>query len=96
MSGEHPSHYRILVCRSNRRPNAELYRFNLQQAIPPVPIPLIANEPEPLLDLQPLLQRVYQKGRYYLAIDYRDPPIPPLEDSDADWVAEQLKATGED
>jgi hypothetical protein len=96
MSGDHPSHYRILVCRSDRRPNAELYRFNLQQAIPPVPIPLIANEPEPLLDLQPLLQRVYQKGRYYLAIDYSKPTIPPLEDSDAEWVAEQLKATGED
>lgn len=96
MSGKHPSHYRILVCRSDRRPTAELYRFNLQQAIPPVPIPLITNEPEPLLDLQPSLQRVYQKGRYSLAIDYSKPPIPPLEDSDADWVAEQLKATGED
>jgi hypothetical protein len=96
ISGEHPSHYRILVCRSDRRPNAELYRFNLPQAIPPFPIPLIANEPEPLLDLQPLLQRVYQKGRYHLAIDYGKPPIPPLEDSDADWVAEQLRATRED
>lgn len=92
MSGEHLSHYRILVCRGDHRPVAELYRFNLQQPIPPIPIPLMAHESEPILYLQPLLERVYQKGRYYLAIDYQQPPVPPLVAEDAAWLAEQLQA----
>lgn len=92
VSGEHPSHYRILISRGDQRPVAELYRFNLQQPIPPIPIPLMANEPDPILHLQPLLERVYQKGRYYLAIDYAQPPVPPLTAADAAWLAEQLQA----
>ncbi|WP_017298303.1 DUF4058 family protein [Nodosilinea nodulosa] len=71
MSGEQPGHYRILVSKGDRRPLANLYRFNLQQPIPPIPIPLMANEPEPILALQPLLQYIYEKGRYAMAIDYR-------------------------
>ena len=56
----------------------------------------MVDEPEPLLGLQPLLQRVYQKGRYYLAIAYSQPAIPPLEGSDGDGVAERLKAAREE
>lgn len=93
ISGERPSHYRILICRGDRCPVAELYRFNLQQPIPPVPVPLIANEPEPILDLQPLLQRVYQKGRYHLAINYQHPPVTPATADEAVWMADQLQAT---
>ncbi|MBE9139748.1 DUF4058 family protein [Nodosilinea sp. LEGE 07088] len=91
MSGEQPSHYHILVSRGDRRPLADLYRFNLQQPIPLIPIPLMANEPEPILALQPLLQYIYEKGRYAMAIDYRQPPLPPLTQEDAAWVSEQLQ-----
>ncbi|WP_035988095.1 DUF4058 family protein [Leptolyngbya sp. KIOST-1] len=91
MSGEQSSHYRILVSRGDRRPLADLYRFNLQQPIPPIPIPLIVQEPEPMLALQPLLQYVYDKGRYAMAIDYSQPPVPPLAPADSDWVTEQLQ-----
>ncbi|MEM1310246.1 MAG: DUF4058 family protein [Cyanobacteria bacterium P01_H01_bin.153] len=90
MSGDYPSHYRILICRGNCRPVAELYRFNLQQPIPPIPVPLMADEPEPILQLQPLLLRVYEKGRYYLAIDYEQPLVPPLAADDVAWMADQI------
>ncbi|MEO0532903.1 MAG: DUF4058 family protein [Cyanobacteria bacterium P01_A01_bin.123] len=69
------SDYRILICRSDRRPVADLYEFNLVQPIPPIPIPLIATEAEPILELQPLLNRVYEKGRYHIAIDYEQPLV---------------------
>lgn len=78
--------YRILICRGERRPTGELYAFGLRQPIPPVPIPLMMGEGEPILDLQPLLERVYEKGRYYLAIDYKKPPQPPLSEEDTRWV----------
>lgn len=90
MSGESPSDYRILVSRANRRPTADLYRFNLQQQIPPFPVPLLPGEEEPILALQPLLNRVYEKGRYHLAINYEQPPVPPLSEKDQSWVAKLL------
>jgi Protein of unknown function (DUF4058) len=79
--------YRILICRSNQRPVADLYTFTLRQSIPLLPIPLLPDEVEPILDLQKLLNYVYQRGRYYLAIDYTHPPQPPLSEADAQWLS---------
>lgn len=70
--------YRILISRSEHRPMADLYAFTLAQPIPPIPIPLLPGDTEPILDLQPILNYVYTKGRYQLAIDYEQPPIPPI------------------
>jgi hypothetical protein len=94
MSGTTASDYRILICRSDRRPRADLYGFNLPQPIPPVPIPLMPGDEEPALALQPLLDRVYEKGRYHLAIDYRQPPVPPLSKESLAWVAEKIGELG--
>ncbi len=78
--------YRILICRGDKRPTGELYAFSLRQPIPIVPIPLMLGEAEPILDLQPLLNRVYEKGRYHLAIDYNQPPQPRLSELDNQWT----------
>lgn len=91
MSGQHQSNYRILVSRADQRPTADLYGFNLPQPIPPFPIPLMPGEEAPILELQPLLNRVYEKGRYHLAIDYRQPPIPPLGEEDKQWASKLLE-----
>lgn len=53
---------------------------------PAIPIPLLPQEEEPILDLQPLLHWVYQRGRYYLAIDYTQPLQPSLSQADRQWV----------
>ncbi len=94
LSDSAPSDYRILVCRSDQRPRADLYRFTLRQMIPPVPIPLLAGETEPTLHIQPLLNRVYDKGRYHLAIDYSQPAKPPLPEDDAVWAAKLCQLRG--
>ncbi len=83
ISSENLGDYRILICRGERRPTGELYAFDLRQPLPPVPIPLLLGEAEPILELQPLLNRVYEKGRYHLAIDYTQPP---LYEEDAQWA----------
>lgn len=88
--GQSISNYRILICRGDRRPMADLYAFNLPQPIPPIPIPLLAGDAEPLLALQPLLNYVYERGRYHLAIDYTQPPKPPFSKAEAEWVAALL------
>ena len=87
----HPSLYRILVSRADQRPKAALYAFNLPDPIPSLPIPLRREDAEPLVDLQSLLNQVYDRASYDLAIDYTQKPVPPLQDTDALWADQLLK-----
>ncbi len=87
MIGAIASDYRILISRSPQRPKAQLYAFSLRQPIPAFPIPLRTGEQEPLLELQPLLHRVYDRARLELAIDYTQPCTPKLSAEDEAWVS---------
>jgi hypothetical protein len=86
MVGAATSDYRILVSRSDRRPKAQLYAFNLWQTIPAIQIPLAADSAV-TLDLQPLLHQIYDRARLALAIDYQKPPIPKLSSDDRAWFS---------
>ncbi len=86
--------YRILVCRSDRRPLADLYGFNLSQEIPKFPIPLKPADVEPVVDLQALLNTVYDVAGYDMRIDYRREPVPALSETNAAWADALLKEGG--
>ncbi|MFB2878902.1 DUF4058 family protein [Floridanema aerugineum] len=88
------SDYRILISRSDRRPNASLYAFNLPDQIPSFPLPLQSREPEPLIDLQSLLNGVYDRADFDLRIDYNQEPVVKLSPEDAVWVDELLRNQG--
>ncbi|XHX78401.1 MAG: DUF4058 family protein [Stenomitos frigidus ULC029] len=85
------SDYRILVSCSHCRLSAQLYAFNMRQEIPSFPVPLKSGEAELLLPLQGVFEKVYERGRYYLAIDYTTHPQPPLAPKDATWADVLLK-----
>jgi Protein of unknown function (DUF4058) len=91
IASQHLGDYRILICRGNERPRGDLYAFELRQPIPTIPIPLVPGEAEPILNLQSLLHRVYDKGRYQLAIDYTRRLQPKLSEADCQWVETLLK-----
>jgi Protein of unknown function (DUF4058) len=88
------SYYRILVSRSETRPKAALYAFNLRDRIPKFPLPLQPEDTEPLLDLQQLLQEIYDQGGYELRIDYNRPPEPTLSEADLNWIDRILRERG--
>lgn len=83
--------YRILVSRSYRRPDADLYTFVLKEPIPVFPVPLREGELESVVNLQTLLNEVYERTRFNLAIDYLQPlkPAPPPEEET--WIREILE-----
>ena len=85
------SNYRILVSRSELRPQADLYDFNLKDIIPTFALPLQAFDNEPLIDLQALLNELYDQASYDLVIDYSQEPIPALSQSDAAWANALLR-----
>jgi hypothetical protein len=82
--------YRILVSRGRTRPRAELDVFDVRQPIPPISIPLLPKDPEPVLDLNSVLHALYERARFDLVLDYSKPPIPPLEEEHAAWAREIL------
>ncbi len=74
------------MSRSDRRPQAELYPFGLQDPISPFQLPLRHEDTELLGDLQALLQGVYDQAGFDLAIDYTREPVPVLSEANAIWV----------
>lgn len=95
MTGENiQSHYRILVCRGNRHPIADLYAFNLQDAIPAFPLPLRSGDSEPVIDLQALLNEIYDASGYDLVVDYSQEALPALSEADAVWADALLREKG--
>lgn len=78
--------YSILVSRSANRPNAELYEFDLSQPSPSFPVPLQPEDAEPIVPLQRLIDDLYNRARFDLAIDYSQPVKPDLSSQEAAWV----------
>ena len=88
------AHYRILASRGNERPFADLYLFNLPDAIPCFPLPLGAGDVEPIVDLQVLLNTVYDRAAYDITLDYTAQLVPALSETDAVWADSLFKERG--
>jgi hypothetical protein len=71
------SHYRILVSRSQTRPVADLYPFNLGDRIPDFPLPLRPEDHEPIVNLQQIVTDLYAQLGYDYFINYDHAPPPP-------------------
>ncbi len=85
--------YRILVSRGNQRPLADLYLFNLPDVIPGFSLPLRAGDVEPIVDLQALLNTVYDRAAYDITLNYMAELVPALSESDAVWADALLSET---
>jgi hypothetical protein len=82
--------YRILVSNAAQRPMAELYSFGLRDLIPIFSLPLRPDEAPVSVELQPLLQQVYDEANLDLRIDYQQAvPDPALSERDRAWVVDR-------
>lgn len=84
--------YRILISRSQDRPKADLYGFNLPDIIPEFALPLRSTDQEPLIDLHALLNTVYDRAGYAFVIDYTQDTQPKLRDELRAWCQGILQA----
>ncbi len=84
--------YYVLVARGDRRPAADLYPFTLREPLPTFPLPLTGSESEPAIELQQIFDGVYDRAGFDLAIDYKNPPSPKLNDADTQWALPFLKS----
>ncbi|NET38424.1 MAG: DUF4058 family protein [Cyanothece sp. SIO1E1] len=86
--------YRILLSRSDTRPQAQLYAFNLRDTIPAFVLPLKTGDEEPRIELKSSLDGIYDRAGYRFRIDYNQAASPALSAPDIDWADALLVAQG--
>ncbi len=86
--------YFVFISRAERRSKAEVWPILLEQPLPTIPVPLLPDDPDVLLDLQAALSTEYDIIGYDELIDYSQPPPGPLTPAQAEWVEERLRSTG--
>ncbi len=77
--------YCVFISRAEQRPRAGAWPVRLQDKLPVIPVPLRGREAEPRLELQSILDRVYDLA-YYATYIYSGAPRPPLSPDDAAWA----------
>jgi hypothetical protein len=75
--------YFVFLSRAGRRPITEIWPVRLQNRLPEVPVPLLKGDSDAVLDLQKVLENVYDSLRYDLEIDYRRSPDVPFTKTQA-------------
>ncbi|HEY4001353.1 MAG TPA: DUF4058 family protein [Candidatus Xenobia bacterium] len=78
--------YYITVSRAGCRPYADVWPIGLRSRLPTVFVPLDPEEQDLALNLQEVLDTVFQRADYADFIDYRQPPTPPLTADDQAWA----------
>jgi hypothetical protein len=86
--------YLIAVRPGDEPERWDVYSVSLRSPIPPVYVPLRPSDAPVVLQLQPLIERVYAAGAYGEDIDYSKPPDPPLSPDDEAWADELLRKAG--
>ncbi len=84
--------YYVLVSRAEERPRAGAWPIPLRDRLPTVPVPLRAPDADARLDLQALVNRIYDAARYANYI-YQGVPQPRLSPEDALWAQQVISQT---
>ena len=86
------THYLINVRRATHPEKAFLYPASFSVPLPNIRIPLRPSDADVVLQLQPLLDECFERGRYRL--HYGEPLNPPLSMEDAAWLKQRLQEQG--
>jgi len=85
--------YAVMLSRREQREKVQLYVVTLRQRLPTIPVPLQTHGREPCIDLQAVIDRVYDAAGYHHYL-YESTPEPPLSPSDAEWAEQVLRNAG--
>jgi hypothetical protein len=84
--------YTLLVCRQERAPTCHVFKAYSLKRLPVLPVPVASPDPDVAIDLQPMVEAIYARGRYFAAIDYTKPCRLSLSAEETSWLEERLKA----
>jgi hypothetical protein len=84
--------YFALLSRAERRPICDVFAWPIRWPLPKLPVPLMAPDPDVVLDLQAVFSTAYERGRYEAALPYDQPPPSPPSEADRGWFDERRAA----
>lgn len=93
MDGAPPCDYLVMVARPSEWPRAGVWPVRLRDALPDIPVPLAAPDPDVRVSLQHLLHAIYDAAGYDRYV-YTSEPDPPLRGDDAAWARHLIPARG--
>ena len=82
--------YVIVRSRADRRPRADVWPVTFRDRLPTIPVPLRGDDPDVPLDLQAILDTLYDLFGLNVGLNYGRPPAVPLSPVDAAWAADLL------
>jgi hypothetical protein len=85
------SEYVVCLHRAGTKNKYALWPTPLQERLPRIEVPLAGDDKGVIIDLQPILDRCYESGRYEIRVDYHKECSPPLSPDNAKWVDELLR-----
>jgi hypothetical protein len=86
--------YHVSVVVAGAAASYQAAGIKLEDRLPVIGLPLDPDVPAITVDLQPLLDRCYDGGRYPELVDYRRQPDPPLTPEQQAWAEGVLRAKG--
>jgi hypothetical protein len=89
------SAYVLMVARARKPQLCKVWPCHFHRPLPSIPVPLAKPDPPIPLNLQPLIEGIYERYRYQRSIDYTRPLDPPLNADDLAWLRQRLRALGE-
>jgi len=76
------------------KPRTKVWPMKLSDRLKTIGIPLKEGDADAALDLQAVLNTVYDRAGYDVVIDYTQPPDPPLTAEQAAWAKEIVAPVG--
>lgn len=81
----------LVVVKESGDDRLKAYPIGLRERLPTINIPLREDDRPVPLDLQRILDGVYEEGPFE-SLDYSRPCEPPLDPTDAQWAAQLVAA----
>jgi hypothetical protein len=85
------SPYTLSVARAFRDQRCQVWPAYFQQPLPEIFVPLAEPDTDIALQLQPMIEAIYERSRYGQSIDYRKPIKPPLNAEATKWLKGRLR-----
>jgi hypothetical protein len=83
--------YLVSLHRAGAQNKYELWPTALKDRLPRIAVPLTDGAADVVIDLQAILNRCYESGRYEMRIDYGEECPAPLSQQNAKWIDELLR-----
>ncbi len=83
--------YYYLLSRGDRRPDCNVFHWNLDKPLPTLPIALRAPDQDILVDLGAVFATAYERGRFFRRINYAGPIPAVANKQDRAWVESIMK-----